>query len=251
MGADEIREYLTHLAVEKNVAASTQNVAFNALLFLYKQVLGIEFPIIEGVMRTKRPSRLPSVFTQIEAKAIIAELEGTIRIIVSLLYGGGMRLTKALRLRVKDLDFETKQITVKDGKGFNDRMTILPESVIHDLRHHLKGVKLLHDEDLAHGFGSVHLPYALNRKYGNADTVFGWTYVFPSAKLSASREDQVIRRHHTAESTVQQAVKRAIAKLRIYKHGSCHTFRHSFATHLVENHYDIRTVQELLGHKGI
>jgi len=251
MGADEIRDFLTYLAVDRNVAASTQNVAFNALLFLYKQVLGIDFPIIEGAMRAKRPSRLPTVFTAAEAKSIIAELEGTTRIIVSLLYGSGLRLTEALRLRVKDVDFETRQITVRDGKGFKDRITILPETAASDLRLHLKRVKSLHEEDLGHGFGSVQLPYALARKYPNADKKFAWTYVFPSAKMSPSREDAIVRRHHTAESTIQQAVKRAMARLGIHKHGNCHAFRHSFATHLLENHYDIRTVQELLGHKDV
>lgn len=251
MGVDEIREYLTHLAVDKNVAASTQNVAFNALLFLYKQVLGVDLPIIEGVMRAKRPSRLPSVFTPTEAKAIIAELEGTTKIIVSLLYGCGMRITEALRLRVKDIDFETRQIVVRDGKGEKDRMTVLPESISDDLRNHIERVRLVHETDLSKGFGSVLLPYGLNRKYPNADKEFGWAYVFPSAKLSPTREDGIVRRHHTAESTIQEAVKRAMKKLQIHKHGSCHTFRHSFATHLLEDHYDIRTVQELLGHKDV
>lgn len=251
MGVDEIREYLTHLAVDKNVAASTQNVAFNALLFLYKQVLGVDLPIIEGVMRAKRPSRLPSVFTPTEAKAIIAELEGTTKIIVSLLYGCGMRITEALRLRVKDIDFETRQIVVRDGKGEKDRMTVLPESISDDLRNHIERVRLVHETDLSKGFGSVLLPYGLNRKYPNADKEFGWAYVFPSAKLSPTREDGIVRRHHTAESTIQEAVKRAMKKLQIHKHGSCHTFRHSFATHLLEDHYDIRTVQKLLGHKDV
>lgn len=251
MGVAEVRDYLTHLAVNKNVAASTQNVAFNAILFLYKQVLEIELPIIEGVLRAKRPARLPTVFTPNEAKEIINEIDGPTKIIVSLLYGSGLRLTEALRLRVKDIEFETGQILVRDGKGAEDRVTILPQGLHQDLRRHLEHVKLLHEDDLARGFGSVLLPYALKLKYPNVDKDFAWTYVFPSAKLSPTREDGVVRRHHTAESTPQQAVKRAMVKLRIHKHANCHTFRHSFATHLLENQYDIRTVQELLGHKDV
>ncbi|MDQ3799141.1 MAG: integron integrase [Acidobacteriota bacterium] len=251
MGVNEIRDYLTHLAVEKNVAASTQNVAFNALLFLYKHVLQIDLPIIEGVLRAKRPQRLPAVFSPAEAKAIIAELEGATRLVVSLLYGSGLRITEALRLRVKDVDFETEQITVRDGKGEKDRVSLLPSIVREDLERHLKRVKILHEEDLSKGYGSVWLPYALNRKYPNADKKFAWQYVFPSTKLSPTREDGKIRRHHKAESTIQEAVKRALRKLEIDKHASCHTFRHSFATHLLENHYDIRTVQQLLGHKDV
>lgn len=251
MGANEIRAYLTHLAVERNVAASTQNVAFNALLFLYKQVLSIELPNIEGVFRAQKPKRLPAVFTPSEAKAVIAELDGATRLIASLLYGGGMRLTEVLRLRVKDIDFAAMQVTVRDGKGGKDRLTILPESIIEDLKTQLRKVKFLHEEDLKRGFGQVWLPFALSRKYPNADKEFVWQYVFPSAKISPSRDDGRLRRHHTAESTIQEAVKKAISKLGINKHASCHTFRHSFATHLLENHYDIRTVQELLGHKDV
>ncbi len=251
MGADEIRDYLTHLAVNKKVAASTQNVAFNAILFLYKQVLQIELPLIEGVLRAKKPQRLPVVFTPTEAKSIIAELEGTTRLIVSLLYGSGMRLTEVLRLRVKDVDFETMQITVRDGKGEKDRRTMLPDSAAAELKLQIGKVKLLHEQDLSKGFGAVWLPYALSKKYVNADRSFVWQYIFPSTILSPSREDGIIRRHHTAESTIQQAVKKAVLKLNISKHASCHTFRHSFATHLLENHYDIRTVQDLLGHKNV
>jgi integron integrase len=251
LGVDEIRDYLTHLAVVKKVAASTQNVAFNALIFLYKQVLQIELPLIQGVLRAKKPERLPVVFSPDEAGKIIGELKGTTRLMVGLLYGSGMRLTEVLRLRVKDIDFESGQIIVRDGKGEKDRATILPVSLAEELKAHLKRVKLLHEEDLAKGYGAVWLPYALERKYKSADKNFVWQYVFPSTKLSALREDGIIRRHHTAESTVQEAVKKAIQKLGIDKHASCHSFRHSFATHLLENHYDIRTVQELLGHKDV
>lgn len=170
---------------------------------------------------------------------------------VALLYGSGMRLTEILRLRVKDVDFDAGQITVRDGKGEKDRVTVLPVSLAEELRAHLRRVKSLHEEDLAKGYGSVWLPYALERKYKKADKDFVWQYVFPSMKLSMMREEKIIRRHHTAESTVQEAVKKAIKKLGIDKHANCHSFRHSFATHLLENHYDIRTVQELLGHKNV
>lgn len=180
MGVDEIRDYLTHLAVEKKVAASTQNVAFNALLFLYKQVLEIKLPPIEGVLRAKRPQSLPVVFTPAEAKSVIAELEGTNRLIVGLLYGGGMRVSEVLRLRVKDVDFEMTQITVRDAKGAKDRNTMLPDSLAEELKTHLKQVKLLHEQDLAKGYGMVWLPYALSRKYSNANKSFVWQYMFPS-----------------------------------------------------------------------
>lgn len=251
LGVDEIRAYLTHLAIDKKVAASTQNVAFNALIFLYKQVLQIELPPIQGVLRAKKSKHLPVVFSVEEAGKLIGELIGTVRLIVSLLYGSGMRLTEVLRLRVKDIDFAAQQIIVRDGKGEIDRVTILPVSIMEELKTHLQRVRLLHKEDLSKGFGSAFLPYALEKKYKNADKKIVWQYVFPSSKLSPSRDDGIIRRHHTAESTVQEAVKKAIQKLGIDKHANCHSFRHSFATHLLENHYDIRTVQELLGHKDV
>ena len=251
MGVAEIRDYLTYLAVERKVAASTQNVALNAILFLYKQVLEIQLPLVEGVLRAKKPQRLPVVFTPHEAKSIIAELSGTTRLIASLLYGSGMRLSEVLRLRVKDIEFEAMQINVRDGKGAKDRITMLPESLAEELNTQLKRVKLIHDEDLSKGGGAVFLPYALSRKYKNADKSFIWQYVFPSTKISPNRHDGVIRRHHISESTIQEGVKRAIKKLGIAKHASCHSFRHSFATHLLENHYDIRTVQDLLGHKDV
>lgn len=251
MGTEEIRDYLTYLAVEKKVAASTQNVAFNALLFLYKQVLAIELPPIEGVFRAKKPARLPTVFSPTEARAIISHLEKTPKLVVSLLYGAGLRLTEALGSRVKDVDFDSGLITVRDGKGFKDRTTILPASSIEDLQRQIERVRLLHDEDLKRGFGRAPLPFALARKYANADTELAWQHLFPSAKLSPSRDDNVVRRHHVADSTIQAAVKKAIRRAGVHKHAGCHTFRHSFATHLLENRYDIRTVQELLGHKDV
>jgi len=251
MGAPEISEFLTHLAVEGKVSASTQNQAFFALLFLYRNVLGIALPKIEDVLRAKRPERLPVVFTQEEAKAILAHLTGVPFLVASLLYGAGLRLTEALHLRVKDIDFETGQITVRDGKGAKDRMTILPDSLRDPLEMHLIKVKFIHEEDLKRGFGAIWMPYALNQKYPNADREWKWQYIFPSAKLSPTREDGVVRRHYTSDSTIQKAVRDAMKRTGTMKHGNCHTFRHSFATHLLENHYDIRTVQELLGHKDI
>ena len=219
--------------------------------FFYKQVLEINLPLIDGILRAKKPQRLPSVFTPNEAKSIIAKLEGSTHLIVSLLYGSGMRLTEVLRLRVKDIDFEIMNITVRDGKGEKDRITLLPSSLVESLKIHLERIKLLHQQDLAKGFGEAWLPYTLARKYPNTNKVFAWQYVFPSIKISPTREDGKLRRHHTAESTIQEAVKKAIRKLKSNKHASCHTFRHSFATHLLENHYDIRTVQSLLGHKDV
>jgi len=251
MGAEEISAFLTHLAVQGKVSASTQNQAFFALLFLYRDVLRIHLPKIENVHRAKRPEHLPVVFTPTEAKAVLGNLSGVPFLVASLLYGAGLRLTEALRLRVKDVDFETMQITVRDGKGAKDRATILPKSVAGQLKDHLATVKFTHTEDLRRGFGEVWLPFALAKKYPNAGREWKWQYIFPSSKLSPNRNDGVVRRHHISDSNVQKAVKIAMQKALINKHGNCHTFRHSFATHLLENHYDIRTVQELLGHKDV
>lgn len=251
MGPAEIRDFLTDLAVRGQVAASTQNVAFSALLFLYRDVLGIELGEIGGVVRAKRSKYLPAVFTQAEARAIIYELEGTPRLIVGLLYGAGLRLNEALRLRVKDVDFGSMQITVRGGKGDKDRVTMLPASLVDPLSLHLEKVKILHREDLARGFGEVLLPNAIRRKYPGASREWPWQYVFPSAKISPSWDDEKLRRHHATETPIQKAVRAAMKRAGIHKHGNCHTFRHSFATHLLESQYDIRTVQELLGHKDI
>ncbi len=251
MGADEITAFLTHLAVEGKVAASTQNLALFALLFLYRDVLHIELPKVEGIVRAKRPERLPVVFTSSEAKTILSRLTGTPFLVASLLYGAGLRLMEALRLRVKDLDFGYQQIVVRDGKGAKDRVTMLPTSLRQSLKNHLVKIKTLHEEDLRLGFGEVWLPSALAKKYPNAGRDWKWQYVFPSIKFSTARDDDVLRRHHASETTIQKAVKNAMQSAHIEKHGNCHTFRHSFATHLLENHYDIRTVQELLGHKDV
>ena len=251
MGVDEIRAYLSHLATERHVAASTQNVALSALLFLYKQVLQIELPYINDIERAKQPERLPVVFTQDEVKQILAHLDGVHHLIASLLYGSGMRLMECLRLRVKDLDFEYRQITVRNGKGNKDRVTMLPISILEPLKVQLQKARSLHRQDLALGYGSVELPYALERKYPNAHCQWKWQFVFSSWKRSLDPRSKQVRRHHIYEQSVQRAVKQAIQSSGITKHGSCHTFRHSFATHLLENGYDIRTVQELLGHKDV
>jgi integron integrase len=251
MGAAEIRAYLTHLAVNQNVAASTQNVALSALLFLYRHVLHIELPFIGDIERAQKPERLPVVFTRSEVKAILAGLDGLFYLVVSLLYGSGLRLNEGLQLRVKDVDFEYRQITVRDGKGEKDRMTMLPERLVEPLQRQLEKAKRLHHQDLTLGYGTVYLPYALERKYPNVNREWGWQYVFPSWKRSVDPRSKVVRRHHVHERAIQRAVKAAIRQANITKHGGCHTFRHSFATHLLEDGYDIRTVQELLGHKDV
>ncbi|MEM1370359.1 MAG: integron integrase [Cyanobacteria bacterium P01_H01_bin.15] len=251
MGVDEIRAYLSHLAIDRQVAASTQNVALSALLFLYKQVLELELPYIENIERANRPKRLPVVFTRTEVKQLLSHLDGMNHLIVSLLYGSGMRLMEGLRLRVKDLDFEYRQITIRDAKGHKDRVTMLPTATIEPLKLQLQKTQQLYQQDLAMGYGSVELPYALARKYPNAEKEWKWQFVFPSWKRSIDPRSQQIRRHHVYEQSIQRAVKKAVQAAGIHKHGGCHTLRHSFATHLLEDGYDIRTVQELLGHKDI
>lgn len=251
MGADEIRAFLTHLAVEDKVAASTQNVAFSALLFLYRDVLQQDLPDISGAVRARRSNHLPTVFTPEEAKRILSHLNGTPRLVASLLYGSGLRLAEAVRLRVKDVDFAINQIVVRDGKGEKDRITMLPLSIAEELKQHLVKVKILHDEDRAKDYGGVCLPYALARKYANARTSWIWQYIFPSARLVLDSEAGKMLRYHVSTAAIQKAVKRAIEAAQITKHGGCHTFRHSFATHLLAAHFDIRTVQELLGHKDV
>lgn len=251
MGVEEIRAFLTHLVVERNVAPSTQNQALHALLFLYKQVLHLELPFIGPLPKAKKEARLPVVFTREEAQAILAQLNGEKWLMASLLYGSGFRLTECLRLRVKDLDFERNIITVREGKGHKDRITMLPKNLKEPLREHLVGIKQAHDVELAEGFGTVELPFALARKYPPAATEWKWQYVFPAPKRSRDPRSGAMRRHHLDESVLQKAVKLALRQTKIAKHGSCHTFRHSFATHLLEAGYDIRTVQELLGHADV
>lgn len=251
MGAEHVRAFLSYLATEEEVAASTQNQAFAALLFLYGPVLGKDLGPIASVVRAKRPQRLPVVFTREEVRAVLARLDGTPRLIAGLLYGSGLRLMESLRLRVKDVDFGANHVIIRDGKGAKDRVAVLPQSLKAGLRTHLRVVKLQHDADLRAGYGSVYLPHALARKYPNAPTSWGWQYVFPTRQRSADPRSGEVRRHHLAESTVQKAVREAVVESGINKPGSCHTLRHSFATHLLEAGYDIRTVQELLGHKDV
>ena len=251
MGATEIRTFLSHLAVHEKVAASTQNNALNALLFLYRHVLRQSFPALEDIERAKRPHHLPTVFTREEVQAMLAQLHGMPFLMASLLYGAGLRLMECVRLRVKDIDFAYHQIMVRDGKGGQDRLTMLPRSLEDPLQRHLAKIKLLHEEDLLAGYGDVYLPYALARKDTSAEKAWAWQYVFPASKRSVDPRSGLERRHHLSETVLQKAVKSAIRRADIQKHGSCHTLRHSFATHLLENGYDIRTVQELLGHKDV
>jgi integron integrase len=251
MGEEEINAFLTHLAVEGQVSASTQTQALCALLFLYRTVLEKEVGELEGLVRAKRRRKLPVVLTAEEVKRILSRLEGDDRIFLSLLYGTGMRLLEGLRLRVKDVDFAYDQITIRDGKGAKDRVTMLPSSLKADLREHLKKVKLQHEADLRAGHGWVYLPNALSRKYPGAAAEWGWQYVFPAPALSRDPRSGERRRHHLYERSVQKAFHQAVREAAIVKPATCHTLRHSFATHLLMNGYDIRTVQELLGHKSV
>jgi integron integrase len=251
LDAEAIRSFLTHLAVNDNVAASTQNQAFNSLLFLYKQVLKIDLPKIEGVERARRTTRVPVVFTREEAVSVIAHLRGVDRLVACLLYGSGLRIMEAVRLRTKDLDFSRNEIIVVDGKSEKGRRTMLPEAIKSALEAQLESVRQLHREDLKKGFGEVYLPYALERKYRFAARELAWQFLFPAVRRSIDPRSGKERRHHISELNVQRAVKRALTESQINKSASCHTFRHSFATHLLEDGYDIRTVQELLGHKDV
>jgi len=251
MGEAEVRDFLSSLATERHVAASTQNQALCALLFLYGDVLSKPLASVDDIIRAKRPTRLPVVFSPEEVASILSRLDGTKWLVASLLYGSGMRLLECLRLRVKDVDFGYSQIIVRDGKGGKDRATILPQSIVNPLTRHLERVRSLHQFDLDDGFGEVHLPFALERKYASAAREWAWQYVFPAARRSKDVRSQIERRHHLDESIIQRAVKRAIHAAGVEKAGSSHTFRHSFATHLLESGYDIRTVQELLGHNDV
>ncbi len=251
MAEAEINEFLSYLAVERHVAASTQNQALSAILYLYKHVLKKEIGFVGDVVRARRSKRLPVVLTRKEVQAVLSNLVGTNWLMTSLLYGSGLRLMECVRLRVKDIDFSYNQILVRDGKGKKDRVTMLPQNLKTPLLQQLDKTKALQEQDLSEGFGRVYLPYALARKYPNADKEWAWQFVFPSSKRSQDPRSQTIRRHHRYPLTLQRAVKQAIRSAGISKPASCHTFRHCFATHLLEKGYDIRTVQELLGHKDV
>lgn len=251
LGEQHVAEFLTHLAVNRKVASSTQNQALCAIVFLYREVLKIELGELREVAWAKRPQKLPVVFTQEEVRQILLQLSGVHWLMGQLLYGSGMRVMECVRLRVKDIDFGYRQIVVRDGKGKKDRVTMLPNLIIDELQRHMQKVRKIHEIDIEDGFGAVYLPYALERKYKNANCEWAWQYVFPATKRSTDPRSGVTRRHHLSENVPQRAVKKAIRASGIHKAGSCHSLRHSFATHLLEAGYDIRTVQELLGHKDV
>jgi integron integrase len=251
MGGPEIEKFLIYLAVERNVSASTQNQALCALLFLYQGVLGIELDYPINSVRAKRPIRLPTVLTRSEVQNLIGAMSGKYRLMTRLLYGSGLRLIECIRLRVKDIDFGQHQIIIRDGKGLKDRITVLPDAVEQELHRHLRHIKLLYEDDLANGFGGVSLPYALAAKYPSAQFEWKWQYVFPSKNITKDPRSDELKRHHTDPSGLQTAVRRAAKSTQIYKHVTPHALRHSFATHLLEGGYDIRTVQDLLGHKYV
>ena len=251
MGAEEITRFLSALAIERNVAASTQNQALSALLFLYKEVLAQELPWLDGIVRAKTPARIPVVLTREEVRQVLAAMDGPPRLAALLLYGAGLRLLEALRLRVKDVDFQRNQIIVRSGRGAKDRVTMLPVAAGRDLAKHLETVREQHLADTRAGAGWVELPWALGRKYPAAGREWIWQWVFPATRAYFHVASSQRRRHHLHESVLQRAVREAVRSKGILKHATCHTFRHSFATHLLEDGADIRTVQELLGHRDV
>jgi integron integrase len=252
MGAEEIRRYLSHLATDGRVSASTQNQALSALLFLYREVLCLDLPFVGDIEHAKRPRRVPAVLTREEVLRVFGHLSGVYHLMAGLLYGSGLRVMECVRLRVKDVDFGYGQITVRDGKGAKDRRTMLPAPLSEALKRQLARARLLHEEDSRRGYAGVYLPHALERKYPRAAAEWGWQWVFPSHRLSVDpRSGQMMRRHHLSEDILQREVKRAVERSGITKRASCHTLRHSFATHLLEAGYDIRTIQELLGHADV
>ncbi|ODV10086.1 MAG: integrase [Rhodanobacter sp. SCN 68-63] len=251
MGAAEVEAFLTALATDGKVAPGTQNQALSSLLFLYREVLGVDLPWMETMVRAKRPRRVPVVLSRDEVVRLLARLDGQYALMASLLYGAGMRLMEAIRLRVKDVDFARNEICVRDGKGGKDRRVPLPQKIQEALRQQVERVRVIHREDLDAGFGAVWLPHALARKYPSAPRELGWQYVFPAAQRSRDPRGGKERRHHVDESSLQRAVKGARHRAGIVKPATCHTLRHSFATHLLEAGQDIRTIQELLGHKDV
>ncbi len=250
MGRDEVAAYITHLAVDKNYSGATQDQALHALLFMYEHVVGVKLERVE-FLRSKKSKRVPDVLTQDEVKMILGRLLGVYYIIGRLLYGSGMRLMECMRLRVKDVNFEMLTVTVREPKNNRDRVTVLPSSAVDPLRTHLKRVAIQHEEDLRLGFGSVELPYALAKKYKNAQYEWGWQYVFPSGDYSTDPRSGVVRRHHLFETSVQKQIRRAAREAGITKPCGPHILRHSFATHLLQEGYDIRKIQELLGHQDL
>jgi integron integrase len=251
MGKPEIEDFLSYLVMKRNVASSTQNQAFNAILFLYNNVLNADMPQDINALRSKKPVRLPTVMTREESLKLIGAMRGTHQLMAKLMYGSGLRVMECIRLRVKDIEFAMNQIIVRDGKGKKDRVTVLPESVKPALKEHLAYVKRIHQNDLNAGFGRVYLPNALARKYPNAARQWGWQYAFPAKTLSEDPRSGMKRRHHLHVSSIQKAIRKSVKLCSIVKPVGCHTFRHSFATHLLQDGYDIRTVQELLGHKDV
>ena len=251
LNAPEIREYLSYLAVERDVAASTQNLALNAIMFLYSQVLKKEIGSLKEIERAKRPKRLPTVFSQNEVAIILSVMQDTPQLVAGLLYGSGLRLMECLRLRVQDIDFERNQIYVRSGKGDKDRVTLLPQRLTEPLKNHLDWVRRIHERDLERGFGEVYVPPALSRKNSKLGFDWGWQYVFPALEQSNDPKSARLGRHHFPEAKIQDSVKRALRQTAIAKRGSPHTFRHSFATHMLENGYSIRLVQQLLGHSDV
>lgn len=251
MSAPEVEAFLSHLATVGNVSASTQNQALSALLFLYREVLGIDLPWMDTMVRAKKPRRLPVVLSRAEVSRVLERMDGTYGLMARLLYGTGMRLMECARLRVKDVDFARREILIREGKGGKDRVTMLPEALVVPLKEHLGKRRRLYEDDLAKGMAGVYLPDALARKYPNSATEWGWQYVFPSGSYSVDPRSGHERRHHIDEKLLQRAMKRAVAASGVVKPATPHTLRHSFATHLLEGGYDIRTVQELLGHSDV
>lgn len=251
MGEAEVARFLSWLASERRVAASTQNQALSAILFLYRHVLKTDVGWLESIVRAKRPQRLPVVLTRHEVACVLSKLRGTARLVASLQYGAGLRLLESLQLRVKDIDFDRNEITVRDGKGRKDRRTVLPHHCKDALGAHLEEVRIQHDADLRQGCGSVALPTAVARKYPNAAREWPWQWVFPATRHYTDRDTGARRRHHLHESAIQRAFKTAVQAARLAKPATCHSLRHSFATHLLETGYDIRTIQELLGHRDV